>query len=604
MAFDSRLQQSYETKLIPFYDVDSGRAKSVGATEQIGDGQVFINCFPVTYNNATQPDTGEKWIETRVGLHQSNSASYNYSGEITPSVSWCVASLTMTSCDGVRVAAFIENDGTPTIEILQISGGTILTIGSISNVPYSIVNNTVSGGRIFLTELMIGATPTLGVVVYSADNTAQEVYYASTTAGVFTAASLTNVTDADCPSNIAGKKIVGGLVQMDTFAFLMTTDGSVYNSEPGSISSWNGLGVIQAASKPDRGMGLARYKHHIVAFGEDTIEFYNNVGNINASPLQRMDQAFINFGVVNELAHCSISDTLYWVAKNTSGQTYLYKLDGYVPVQLSGPYHNFQLNNDAHPALVPFKMNGCAHICLNVARTINWPVTSAITVNGDDSHPYTASTLGGLLCYNVTTPSWWLFNVDGSLLTNQTVTRMVVSANANSTDSIFMWVGDTGTPGIRPFVMNHNNEQFNFYDRTYDGINYDYGKLNVFLTTNVLDFGTERKKRIHKVRLMSSYYLPGDLGSAPYVDAPAWNTTDNYIYLIYHNQDQPSVETDAINILATYVKIRYVDMQISQNRFYFRNFGSHRKWCFGVFLKTYLPFRVKALELDMSQATV
>ena len=56
------------------------------------------------------------------------------------------------------------------------------------------------------------------------------------------------------------------------------------------ITTWNTLATVVASQYPDRGVGLFRYKAFLLAFGQDSIEFWSDVSNPPpAASLERTD---------------------------------------------------------------------------------------------------------------------------------------------------------------------------------------------------------------------------------------------------------------------------------------------------------------------------
>lgn len=255
----------------------------------------------------------------------------------------CLDMITMNQLSDVVVAAFYRyNGGTKTIEIAQIkpAAGTWTLIGTISTVagpPVVTVNET---SDVYLTEIKIGSTPSVAVVLTNSSNVAgtSAAYYATSTSGAFVASTLTKISDADFPTNQTPQlHIVGAIQQMNEVAYVMGLDGRIYNSNADSIGIWSALGFLEAQAYSDRGVGLMRYKHHIVGFGENSIEFFDDMGNdpTTGSPLQRTEQAFIKFGAWYGKSIINIDDQLFWLGFSNSSSNGVWKLDGYTPVQIA-----------------------------------------------------------------------------------------------------------------------------------------------------------------------------------------------------------------------------------------------------------------------------
>lgn len=210
----------------------------------------------------------------------------------------------------------------------QGSGNKVVSaFGTVNSTIYDGVTSlgAITGLARDITETFIGTTATL--VIPSSDSTAW--YYPD-------GGALTKIADVDFPGN-AGLTTTGTFVHLDGYAFIMTTDGRIWNSDLASITSWNSQGFISSQLSPDRGVGLARYKNKIVAFGKESIEFFEDVGNATGSPLQRNPEHFIKLGSPSQNVICSIEDTLVFVASSSTGSYGVYTLDNYNPRKISYP---------------------------------------------------------------------------------------------------------------------------------------------------------------------------------------------------------------------------------------------------------------------------
>lgn len=191
---------------------------------------------------------------------------------------------------------------------------------------------TVTGVTTFLEETLLAATPYLTAVT-----TSNKAYYS--TGGAFT-----EITDVDFPSN-ASRTITGNFVFIDGYAFIMDTGGRIYNSDLNSISAWTADSFISANMYPDNGIGLARYKNLLMAFGKETIEFFYNSGqNPVGSPMSRYEQGFVHFGALNQYAFTQLEDTVAWVSASDRSGIATYILDGLQPKRVSTPYIDSQLS--------------------------------------------------------------------------------------------------------------------------------------------------------------------------------------------------------------------------------------------------------------------
>lgn len=190
----------------------------------------------------------------------------------------------------------------------------------------------ITGKATFIEETLIAGTPY--IVVPSTNNTA---WYS-------TGAAFTQITDVDFPGN-AGRTITGNFVFMDGFGFIMDTTGRIYNSDENSVSAWTAASYIAANMYPDNGIGLARYKNMIVAFGKETIEFFQNTSqNPVGSPLERYQQGFLHFGCLNQYSFTQLEDTVAWVSASDRSGIGVYLLDNIQPRRISTPAIDSQLS--------------------------------------------------------------------------------------------------------------------------------------------------------------------------------------------------------------------------------------------------------------------
>lgn len=215
----------------------------------------------------------------------------------------------------------------------QGTGQKVITAFGSTN--STIYDGTTSLGAITgkcngITETFVSTTPTL--VMSSGDSTG---WYYDTGAG------LTKISDAQFPGNNS-KTTAGTFAHMDGYAFIMDTEGSIWNSDLNSVTSWTATGYLSANAYPDKGVGCIRYKNQIVAFGKESVQFFYNAGNATGSPLSRIDNATLKIGAINADSIAQISDVLFWVGSGPQGGSTVYMFDGTVN-RISNPEQDFQL---------------------------------------------------------------------------------------------------------------------------------------------------------------------------------------------------------------------------------------------------------------------
>lgn len=276
--------------------------------------QRFLNCFPITITNPlTQKVTA--YCMKRPGF-----AAYS-----TPSAGNAGSALHVWAGNSSKImSAFGSTNST-------VYDGTT-SLGAITGVAKAI------------TETFVSTTPTL--VISSSDNTG---WYHDTTVP-------TKIGDAEFPGN-AGKTLAGTFAHMDGYAFILDTEGTLWNSDLNTVTSWTALGFIKANVYPDTGVAAIRHRSTIVAFGAQSMEVFRNAGNATGSPLSRIEEATQQIGLISAQALGAINDVLCWVGTSRTGDIGVYLYDGGVPQRVSSPFIENQLS-----------LLGSTNIRLQVAR--------------------------------------------------------------------------------------------------------------------------------------------------------------------------------------------------------------------------------------------
>jgi hypothetical protein len=214
------------------------------------------------------------------------------------------------------------------------SGSSVITaFGAANSTIYSGTSSlgAITGKATAITETDISGTAALAVS--SNDSTG---WYYTVAAG-----TMTKITDADFPGNIAGKTLAGTFAHMDGYACIMTTDGYLYASDVNSITAWTSTSLKATNSYPDRGIGCVRYKNFIMAFGTESVEFYYNAG-LTPFPFAKSVAMTQKIGAVSADAIAQISDTVFFAGSTPQGGLSIFQFDGTVS-RISTPEQDFQL---------------------------------------------------------------------------------------------------------------------------------------------------------------------------------------------------------------------------------------------------------------------
>ena len=401
----------------------------------------------------------------------------------------------------------------------QGSGSKVISaFGTANSTIYDGTNSlgTITGLAKDITETFIGTVANL--VIPSSNNTAW--YYPD-------GGALTQIVDVDYPGN-ASLTPTGTFVHLDGYAFIMTTDGRIWNSDLGSITSWVSTSFITAQLSPDRGVGLATYKNKIVAFGKESIEFFENVGNPLGSPLQRIPEVFIKLGSPSQSLITSIEDTLVFVASSSTGSYSIYLLENYQPKKISFP------EIDAVISQI-----GISNFTASSVRLWGKP----IFILSSTTRTFVYSLEDQMWCeWNSSAPLWYKLTGD---------TQEHIYSISNSTLA--------GVVG-KVFVVNQQNPVYQ-----------DVGSNYVMsIQTSKLDFGTNKRKRLHRLRIV------GDQSSMANTMSVTWSDDD----------------------YQTYSSSRTIDLTINDQRT--NNMGIFRRRNFLLSNSSSTSTRLEAIEVDIS----
>ena len=200
-----------------------------------------------------------------------------------------------------------------------------------SNIYNGITNlGAITGKATSITETFVSTVATL--VVPSSDNTA---WYYDTGVGV-----MTKITDGDFPGNVAGQTIVGSFAHMDGFACIMTSSGRLYAPNINSVTAWTANSFESTNAYPDKGVGCVRYKNLIIAFGTESMQFFQNAG-LTPFPFINVSSMTQKIGAVSADAIAQISDTIFFAGSTPQGGLSIFQYDGQVS-RISNPEQDLQ----------------------------------------------------------------------------------------------------------------------------------------------------------------------------------------------------------------------------------------------------------------------
>lgn len=183
---------------------------------------------------------------------------------------------------------------------------------------------------------------------------------------ITTGGTLTQVTDVDLPSTIAG-----GGTTLDGYLFLIDDFGIISQSDLDDATSWNSLNFLEAEREPDSGTYLGRHHDHIVAFGKGSIEFFYNAANPTGSVLSRRQDIFYNIGCPYEDGVWEDGDDLYFLGRSQRGDYGIYVISNFQISMISSPEFNTFLSStyadgSFFPLLTGFAARGHTFVAVTI----------------------------------------------------------------------------------------------------------------------------------------------------------------------------------------------------------------------------------------------
>lgn len=465
-----------------------------------------------------------------------------------------------------------------------------------------------------ISQASAGSTyPGFAVNVMDSAYTTSRSFYSFTTNGGTTWNALTQITDTHYPNQQTPALItVGKIINFNDTFFVASLDGRVWNSPAGGrdISVWSnsyGTGSINVSAYPDQCLGVERYKQHIVAFGSNSIEFFDYDTSLLPTALVRLEQAFIKMGTINPKLYANFDDVMYWVGYSSSNAIGLWKLDGYQPSKISNLgidqaiANSFQAGTNTGFSCGTFRGKKCVvfgniQIPTKFLTAFEGILTTFGTTNNIPS--FGSSNTVGTLCYSIEDNLWWLHNMGGTPWASSIFVVPafnVAMANSGVPNNQFVFYINSQfseTPAAAA-VYQLQEPAFagitKFLD-TFDPVlavseaNQNYG---IQLTTNPTRFGNNKYKRVDQFTLVrESYYT-----------APSWNLTGTYGAMLFATREAMNIDpfiipgptyTSPYGPLPNGMSAQgfvFPPTSAAQSRMTFNRLGSGRTWSF-----TYIEF--------------
>lgn len=619
---DPQAREQHTNVRVPLYNTERNPNRNSGIDPL--QEQQFLNCYPeIIKNYAT--DEREIVIRKRPPLVKNISLASHITGTVTDYTAVKpMDNMVMGQLSDVNVCAVFDNAGgsADCIRIIQYRpvAGTTVLIGTISS------SNTTGSitptweDQIFITEIEQSSGgslyPSIAVSWKSANSTGSDIYYAISASGVFTATSLTQVTAASCPT-ILGKQITGPIQQLNGVCYIMGVDGYIYGSggtlgTQNDINEWNSLNNIKANQSPDAGIGVFRYKHHLLAISRYSIEFYNDVANeVPASALGLTDQAFIKMGCQTAKQITIIDDTIYYIGSSKSGVIGVYRLQGYTETKISSSSINNSLASfgNAVSELRACRINGAPHLILIGIDNSNYTYPGSYTNNKDNIttvdtyNPVgTYKLKSNIAAYNVNDDLWWTINFDvpdSVTYVNFWPVSTYHSTTAYSYICALIWDNSTYFNKAMIYKFDGTNlSTSRFLDSNGSVASEVTRPYSCFIKTNTMSFGNPDRKRISKARL-------GFL-QAPITGTWGWPQSTQSIYLGVKRTSQPghgNLTYDEFTTTGGVWRRKLVDTAGHWDNIYWNNLGQGRTWQFGIYYYGDSFFSPSYLDITLINGT-
>ncbi len=198
-----------------------------------------------------------------------------------------------------------------------------------------------------------------------------------------------------------------GIVYLNGYIFAVATNRRIFNSTAGGVfTTWATTDFIDAEIYPDLTLYLGKHKNYLVAFGENSTEFFYDGANEVGSPLSRQESYATKIGchIVENVykAICNINDDIYFIGKSPDDTLFL------------AVVQDFKVKPIDSPALDQVLNSGTDHRIYSIET---W------TVNNVPQVLIKISSTGGIgtgLVYNPASQGWWtidLSDIGGNVTT-------------------------------------------------------------------------------------------------------------------------------------------------------------------------------------------
>ena len=263
----------------------------------------------------------------------------NYSEGITLSFSASGVSATATVTNGNITAVSITSAGSgltvaPTITINVASTVTPTGTGFVGDYIISVS----SGTGIYVGMQASGTGVANNALVTNVNGTTITLSLPNTDAvsGTITFVDLgSNGVLTPSLNSFPAGPYVSGAVFLDNYIFIGTTNNRIYNSNLGDPTTWEALSYLSFEQTADTLVGIVKHLNYLVAFGNNSTQFFYDVGNSVGSPLGLAASYTSEIGCASGDSIVATSNTVLWIGKTKTYGKCVYAMDGVSATKVS-----------------------------------------------------------------------------------------------------------------------------------------------------------------------------------------------------------------------------------------------------------------------------
>ena len=266
---------------------------------------------------------------------------YSQAITLTFSAGGCVATPVVDSATGAITSVDITNKGSglsgaPTITIVKPADASSVGTDVVAS-PYGFTVASASG--IYVGMTVVGT----GVVTGS---TVQGVY--GTTIVMDTAKSgpvsgTITFTDQGAGGVLTASlnsfptaPYAPGAVTLDNYVFVAQSGTNrIYNSKLGDPLTWGALDFLTFSQTIDTLVGICKHLNYLVAFGQNSTQFYYDAGNPVGSPLLPAQSYTSEVGCASYDSVVATNNTVLWIGTSKTNGRAVYLMDGVSPIRVS-----------------------------------------------------------------------------------------------------------------------------------------------------------------------------------------------------------------------------------------------------------------------------